>query len=214
VYVTALVADSVVGAAGIRLTQNDSPAKIASRLHEHRDLLLLIAYLSVVYAVAFAIYIWRLYDLLRQDAQRRSSVPTLVLLGGVLFVSLHAVSDVGITGLLGAKLATYGSQHDPGLSYTLYLVTYALDSVGDVFGSLGALAAGLLAIRSALLPRWLGLCAILAGCLFFLQGFGLGGVIGTFGLVLDLIGFVLFLIFVLASSVVLLRRGDAVAATT
>ncbi len=32
----------------------------------------------------------------------------------------------------------------------------------------------------------------------------------TFGLVLDLVGFVLFLIFVLASSVILLRRGNAV----
>jgi hypothetical protein len=214
VYVIALVAEAVVGAAGIRLTQNDSPAKIASRLHEHRDLVLLVAYLSVVYAVAFAIYIWRLYDLLCQDTQRRWTLPTLVRVGGVLFVTLHAVSDVGITGLLGAKLATYGSQHDPGLSYTLYLVTYALDSVGDVFGSLAALAAGRLAIRSAILPRWLGWCAILAGCLLFLQGFGLGGVIATFGLVLDLIGFVLFLIFVLVSSVILLTRGDPVAATT
>ncbi|MGZ4187952.1 MAG: hypothetical protein ACXVUE_08785 [Solirubrobacteraceae bacterium] len=48
--------------------------------------------------------------------------------------------------------------------------------------------------------------AILAGIMFFLQGFGLGGVIATFGLVLDLIAFVLFLTFVLASSVILLRR--------
>jgi hypothetical protein len=30
----------------------------------------------------------------------------LVLVGGVLFVTLHAVSDIGITGLLGAKLAS------------------------------------------------------------------------------------------------------------
>jgi hypothetical protein len=50
------------------------------------------------------------------------------------------------------------------------------------------------------------LVAIVAGIMFFLQGFGLGGVIATFGLVLDLIAFVLFLTFVLASSVILLRR--------
>ena len=38
----------------------------------------------------------------------------------------------------------------------------------------------------------------------------LGGVIGTYGLVLDLIGFVLFLLFVLLSSVLLIRdRGPA-----
>jgi hypothetical protein len=43
------------------------------------------------------------------------------------------------------------------------------------------------------------------------QGFGLGGVISTFGLVGDVFGFVLFLVFVLASSIVMLRRGEPVA---
>jgi hypothetical protein len=66
-----------------------------------------------------------------------------------------------------------------------------------------------LVIEHGVLPRWLGWVSILAGILFFLQGFGLGGVIASFGLVLDLIGFVLFLIFVLVSSVILLTRENA-----
>jgi len=213
-YVIALVAESVVGAAGVKLSQNDSTVKIASRLHDHRNLLLVIAYLSVVVAVSFLIYLWGLYHVLRQDSQRRETISSLVLVGGVLFITLHSVSDIGITGLVGAKLATYGVQHDPGLSYTLYLLTYAIDSVGDVFGSVALFAIGLLTIRSGVLPRWLGWLAIVAGCLLLLQGFGLGGVIATFGLVLDLIGFVLFLIFVLASSIVLLRRGETGAVPT
>jgi hypothetical protein len=49
--------------------------------------------------------------------------------------------------------------------------------------------------------------------MFFLQAFGLGGVIASFGLVLDIIGFVLFLIFVLASSIIFLRRQTAVSDT-
>jgi hypothetical protein len=64
-------------------------------------------------------------------------------------------------------------------------------------------------IEHGVLPRWLGWVSILVGILFFLQGFGLGGVIASFGLVLDLIGFVLFLIFVLVSSVILLTRENA-----
>ena len=131
-----------------------------------------------------------------------------MLVGGVLFITLHAVSDIGITGLVGAKLASFGSQHDPGIPYTLYLTTYALESVGDVFGSLCFFAAGLLVLRSGVLPRWLGYASILAGILLFLQVFGLGGVIASFGLVLDGIGFALALIFVLVSSVILLRRED------
>jgi hypothetical protein len=205
VFVIALLAESVI-ATGVGLTQNDSAAKIVTGLHEHRDRQLVIAYLSAVYAVTFVIYLCSLYDLLRRDAESAPVLAYLVLVGGVLFVALHAVSDIGLTGLLGAKLSTFSYLHDHGLGYTLYLVTYALDSVGDVFGSLAAVSAGLLVMKGRVLPRWLGWVAILAGAMFFLQGFGLGGVIATFGLVLDLIAFVLFLIFVLASSVILLRR--------
>lgn len=208
VYVIALVAESVV-ATGVGLTQNDSAGKMANALYEHRTRLLVIAYLSVVYAASFVIYLWSLYNLLRRDTGRPRILASLVLVGGVLFVTLHAVSDIGITGLVGAKLAAYGAQHDHGVSYSLYLTTYALDSVADVFGSLFALAAGVIVLKSGVLPRWLGWVSILAGILLFLQGFGLGGVIASFGLVLDIIGFVLLLIFVLASSVILLKREAA-----
>ena len=212
VYVIALLAEIVV-ALGVGLTQNDSAAKIASGLHEHRERLLVIAYLSVVYATAFLIYLCSLHNLLLRDTDRPRILGSLVLVGGVLFIALHAVSDIGITGLLGAKLASFGSQHDPGIPYTLYLVTFALDSVGEVFGSLFAVAAGLLVIRSGVLPRWLGWVSILVGGLFFFQAFGLGGVIASFGLVLEIIGFVLFLLFVIVSSVILLTRENTVPST-
>jgi hypothetical protein len=111
---------------------------------------------------------------------------SLVLIGGVLFVALHAVSDIGITGMLGAKVAAYSAQHDPGLSYTLYLLTFALDSVGDVFGSLFFIAAGVLLLGGRELSRWLAWAAVAAGVLLFFQGFGLGGASSDFGLFLDL----------------------------
>jgi hypothetical protein len=69
---------------------------------------------------------------------------------------------------------------------------------------------GLLVIRSGVMPRWLAWISVVVGVLFLLQAFGLGGVIGTYGLVLDLIGFVLFLLFVALSSATQLRdRGSA-----
>ena len=136
-----------------------------------------------------------------------------LLVGGVLFVALHAVSDIGIYGVLDGKLATFGAQHDHSVSYTLYLLTYAVDSAADVFGSLFAFAAGVLVFRSGVLPRWLG-GPILTAPLLFLQAFGLGGVIASFGLVLDLIGFVLLLLFVLVSSIIFLRRERAPGSVT
>jgi hypothetical protein len=208
VFFIALVAETVV-ALGVGVNQNDSAAKITNALYDHRGRLLVITYLSVVYAVMFLIYLARLHDLLRRDTDRPRFLGSLVLAGGALFIALHAVSDIGITGLVGAKLASFGFQHDQGASYTLYLMTFALDSVGDVFGSLFAFAAAVLVIGSGVLPRWLGWVSILAGIMLFLQGFGLGGVIASFGLVLDGIGFVLLLIFALVSSVILLTRQNA-----
>src|ERR1700733_2515984 len=183
VYVIALVAESVV-AIGVGLTQNDSAGKMASALYEHRARLVVIACLSVVYAASFLIYLWSLYNQLRGTPERPRILAPLVIAGGVIFVALHAVSDNGITGLVGGKLAAYGAHHDQGVSYSLYLTTYAFDSVADVFGSLLALTTGLIVLKTDVLPRWLGWISIVAGLMFFLQAFGLGGVIASVGLAL------------------------------
>jgi Domain of unknown function (DUF4386) len=208
VYVLALLAESAI-AVGIGLTHDESAATIAKGLHDHEQRLIAIACLSIVYAVGFVVYLWQLHHLMRGSPERPNSLSTLVLIGGVLFVTLHAVSDIGITGMLGAKVAGYSAQHDEGLSYTLYYLTYALDSVGDVFASLGFLAAGLTILRGAFLPRWLGWVALLTAPMLFIQGFGLGGVIAGFGLIVDLVGFLLLLIFVGGSSIAGMRRITA-----
>jgi hypothetical protein len=208
VFVVALVTETAISAA-LPINQDDSATKIASELHAHSTLILVVACICVVYAVAFPIYLWKLYDLLRGDDDRSRALAVVILVGGALMIVLHATSDVGIYGMLGAKLASYSVHHDPGISYTLYLTTFAIDSVGDIFGSLFLLAAGLLAMRNGLLPRWVAWVGIIAAVFLFLQGFGLGGVVATFGLVADLIGFLLFLVFVAASSVIGLRRERA-----
>jgi hypothetical protein len=64
--------------------------------------------------------------------------------------------------------------------------------------------------RLLLIPPARSRHPLLAGILLLLQGFGLGGVIATFGLALDPIGFVLLLVVVLVSSVILLTRGNAI----
>ena len=76
------------------------------------------------------------------------------------------------------------------------------------------LGSGLLVLTSHVLPRWLGWVAVAASPFLLVQAFGLGGVIANFGLVLDLVGFLLFLIFVLASSVIGLTRASVTAAAT
>jgi len=72
-FVVALVAEIVV-AVGVELSQDDSAAKIANGLHAHETRLIVIACLSVVYAVMFVIYLSALHNLLREDSDRTRSV--------------------------------------------------------------------------------------------------------------------------------------------
>ena len=75
--------------------------------------------------------------------------------------------------------------------------------------SIFALAAGLLVLGGGALPRWLGWIAIADGIFFLLQGFTLGGLIASVGMFIDGVGLLLLLVFVLASSITMLRRSGA-----
>jgi hypothetical protein len=212
-YVVARLTEGAISF-GFRLSQNDSAAKIAHSLDDHHKRLILVFLLSIVYVAGFVVYLTRLDDLLRRASSERRFFASWVLIGGVLFVTLHGVSDVGIYGLLAGKVAAYSASHEHGLSYTLYLLTFALDSVGDVFGSFFMLGSGLLVLTTRVLPRWLGWVAVAASPFLLVQAFGLGGVVANFGLALDLVGFLLLLIFILTSSVIGVTRASVTAAAT
>ncbi len=72
-FVLALAAEAAV-AFGVGVNQDDSAVKIATALNDHRGRLLVIAYLSVVYAAMFPIYLSRLHLLLREDPGRHGSL--------------------------------------------------------------------------------------------------------------------------------------------
>jgi hypothetical protein len=99
VFVVALVGEAAVSVSGVRVNQDDSAATIARSLADHREHILLAAYLSVVYAAGFPIWLVKLHRLLCGAPDRSGFLGPLVLIGGTLFVALHAVSDVGIYAL-------------------------------------------------------------------------------------------------------------------
>ena len=128
-FVLAVLAESAIGL-GVGINQNDSASKIANTLADHRNRLVVVEGFCVVYAAMLPIYLWKLYDrFLHTDAEGSRALGSLMLVGGMLFVALHTFSDIGIYGVLDGKLAIFGAQHDHSVSYTLYLLTYAVDSV-------------------------------------------------------------------------------------
>jgi hypothetical protein len=71
VFVVALLAEAVISA-GIPINQDDSTAKIADAVADHRHTILVAAYLSAIYAIAFVIYLAKLHDLLGRASIHRS----------------------------------------------------------------------------------------------------------------------------------------------
>lgn len=206
-YVVALITETVISV-GIKVDQNDSAAKIATALDVHHTRVVVVFCVSILYIVGFVFWLTRLDDLLRRVSNTRPFYVSWVLIGGVLFVTLHGTSDVGIIGVLATKVGPYSAHHDPGVSYMLYLLTFTIDSVADVFGSFFILGSGLIVLATGVFPRWVGWVAVTTSPFLLVQAFGLGGVVSTFGLVLDLIGFLLLLVFITASSVIGLVRND------
>lgn len=99
-FVLAVLAESAIGF-GVGINPNDSAAKIAQALAEHRNRLVVVEALCVIYAAMFPIYLWKLYDrLLHSDADGSRALGALLLVGGAFFVALHAFSDIGLYGLL------------------------------------------------------------------------------------------------------------------
>src|SRR5260370_17257181 len=98
VFVVALVTEVVI-AFGVKASQNDSATKIANELQAHHQRLIVIACVSIVYAVGFVIYLTRLDDLLRVARGRPRFLSSWVLLAGFLFVTLHGVTAFGFPRL-------------------------------------------------------------------------------------------------------------------
>src|SRR5919202_592694 len=91
-YVLALITEAVISL-GFKISQDDSAAKIANSLDDHHKRLILVFCLCVLYVAGFVVYLTRLADLLRRASNERRFFSSWALIGGVLFVTLHGVSD-------------------------------------------------------------------------------------------------------------------------
>jgi hypothetical protein len=126
VYAVALIAETVISV-GFKVDQNDSAAKIATSLDVHHTRVVVVFCISILYIVGFVFWLTRLDDLLRRASGDRRFYASWVLISGVLFVTLYGTSDVGIVGVLATKVGSYSAQHEPGVSYMLYLLTFTIE---------------------------------------------------------------------------------------
>lgn len=178
----------------------DIAARLAADSSGHR-LSLLLGFLS---DVAFLVFLAGLWSRLRRVEGPAGMSAALVLAAGAAFVALMLIS-----GGLHLALVQYasGGQHDPAMLPALTVVNQWVGAAILAPSVAMFLGATLAILTTRALPLWLGW---LAAATAVLQAIALAGVFqttieGVVGIA-AFFGFLLFLVWVLATSVVLLLR--------
>ena len=171
---------------------------------------------QLIFAVAGFFFIWfigTLRSFLATAEGNDGRLANTAFGGGLI-----AVATLIVGFALAATAALHPAANGPELTHALIDASLIVPAVGAPAAAVFFAANGLSILRSGVLPAWLGWLALVAA-LFNLLGisavytdsgaFAADGVLGFFA------GFLLFLIWVLAASIVLYRRsgdGGAVAA--
>lgn len=181
---------------------SDSPGQVAAKFASDRTGVLIGSYLLLIGLALFAIFLSVLRGTLRDAEGEPATFSTLTFGAGMAGLAVTS-GYVAIYGSLAHGIASAGGAN---LAFAMFAAGNSIDSVSGVFIALAVLAAATVILRTSVFPRWLGWLALVSGALGALGPFALDRpdqLVGFIGFV----GSLLFLVWMLSISVVLLRRG-------
>jgi hypothetical protein len=165
----------------------------------HRDALLASEVALALGLLAFIAFLAPLVALLRRTGQETTAASLLI--AGTAFIALGFMSTAAETALIGVA-----DGHDPGAVDALNELQGRIPVVWTV--SALATAISLAALRTGLLPRWLGIGGLVLAAVFLLAG--VSSLIGrTVEGGYSLIGVALFIVWMLALAACLWRAAPA-----
>jgi hypothetical protein len=169
---------------------NASPHKIAAYFAAHpantgRWVGGYVALLGMLALIGFVAYLW---DVLRR-ADPESWLPSLVLTGGIVAATAKLVSFAPVFALY------YRPGLNPQLAAALFDLGNAAFALTEAAAALMLVGVAAVTLRTAVLPRWLGISAGALAAILLVAVPASGTP-----------GFLLFLVWLVAASVVLMRR--------
>jgi hypothetical protein len=197
----------VVFAAAVAFESNgpspsDSPVQVAAKFASDQAGVLIGSYLLIVGLGLFAIFLSVLRSALRIAEGEPGTFSALTFGAGMAGLAVTG-GYVAIYGSLAHGIASAGGAN---LAFAMFAASNSIDSVSGIFIALAVLAAAAVILRTAVFPRWLGWLAAVSGVLGAFGPFALERPDQPVGFV-GFVGSLLFLAWMLAASVVLLRRG-------
>jgi hypothetical protein len=161
-------------------------------------------YLEGLMLMLFLWFAASLHDVLRRAEAGAETLATTMLGGAIATVAVILVAHA-IQAALALRIAPDG---DPALLQALFALAAMVDAFFAIPLAVFLAATGAVVVRSGAISRWLGWAA---GVIALLLVVGLAGTLADTGPLVGvgIVGFLLFVLWLLAASSMLLRRGEA-----
>lgn len=201
VFVLLLVAGSFVVSTPSAF---DPVSAVIAQYVRHHTAILVSCYLSVLAGPCFLLFLASLQRRLERTATGESLLPAVAFGAGLL-----AIGVVYVWSAIPAALALgVATPRNAAVVPALLGLSTVLGFFSDVLFGVTVAAASLDIVRTRALPRWVGGVGLVSAALFGLNQLAIAQPRGPLGLA-GFLGFVLFLVWTLATSIALLRASGA-----
>jgi len=204
VFVVLVVAS---GAAGGNSQASDSPAKILKYLHDHQDGIKIAAFLSVLATVAIIWWAGSLWARLHHSGDRDFRLAVIALLG-LLIGGAGNLTQTGITAALAIELNRVTANE----SKFFVVLSQAFGAGGSIGIAVLVFATSVATFRYHAFPTWVGWLGVVDGLAFLVGGYSIATTNSAIGGV-GFAAFILWAIWLIATSVVMFRAKDEIPAT-
>ena len=205
VFVVLVVIAALIG--GSPPKPSDSVAKVFSFFRDNQDALKVGSYLNGLAAVAFLWFLGSLWAQMRRAEGTASRVSVVALIGGIGALGMAFVAN-SVSAYLALYVGTLGAT-----TKSLYLLAVVFLAFSSFFVAVFTSATSVTILRYGFVERWMGWAGEVIAALWLIAGFGVADdntTIFTVGFV----AFLLWAIWLLVLSVLLLTRESAAAATS
>jgi hypothetical protein len=139
----------------------DDAATVADYYADNSSQVIVASYIGLLGTVAFIWFVGVLRTRLGSTAGGDERLATIAFGGGI--AAAAPLLAIYLFNLAGAFRADEDGKIDPGVAASLYDLSALSVNVAAIAASVLVLAVGLLALRDAVLPRWLGIVSVLLG---------------------------------------------------
>ena len=203
-FVVLVVASIIV--TGGNATASDSASKILKYFNDHQDGIKVAAFLSVLASVPIIVWAGSLWARLHRAGDRHNRLALIAVLG-LLIGGVGNLTQTAVNAGVALELHSVSANQ----AKVFFVMSQTFGAGGLVGLAVLVFAVAAATFRLGAFPRWIGWLGVLDGILFLVAAYSVATTSDAIG-ALGLAAFVLWAIWLIATSIVMYRVKDEIAA--